>query len=196
MSERIIKLDLDDVTYDALVRKAGCVNITVTELLQNFIGDLTGEQYYNGSDESDFVDAWFDRCRFINDEYTFLSYLNDYDLLNKFIETVKDYKNTKESYEITKMKLEQNKDTDYWKQLVSLKGTGKNQPAYKSYEEWYKDEISYLSEEEFEMKCILENLKEYFDEYKKDCPNTGIFEEKTETEKIVRWYRLHYPNAE
>lgn len=37
---------------------------TVGELIENFVGDLVGCTYSNGSDERMYADQWFDRCWF------------------------------------------------------------------------------------------------------------------------------------
>lgn len=61
---RKISLDLSDADVRSICEKAGQVGLTVSELLQNFIGDLVGGTYSNGSDERDFSQQWFDRCGF------------------------------------------------------------------------------------------------------------------------------------
>ena len=37
---------------------------TIGELIENFVGDLVGGTYSNGSDERDYADQWFERCWF------------------------------------------------------------------------------------------------------------------------------------
>lgn len=64
IKERTIKLQLSDADCDRIAEKAGKAGLTVAELLQNFIGDLVGGTYSNGSDERDYADRWFDRCWF------------------------------------------------------------------------------------------------------------------------------------
>lgn len=62
--ERTITLKLSDDDCDRILRKAGSSGLTVAQLLENFIGDLVGGTYYNGSDESMYAELWFDRCWF------------------------------------------------------------------------------------------------------------------------------------
>lgn len=62
--ERTITLKLSDDDCDRILRKAGSSGLTVAQLLENFIGDLVGGTYYNGSDERMYAEQWFDRCWF------------------------------------------------------------------------------------------------------------------------------------
>ena len=81
--QRTITIRLPDDDIDALCRKAGGVDLTVGELLENFISDLVGGSRTNGSDERMLAHQWFDRCWFsICHKMTFLSYLIDYDLVD------------------------------------------------------------------------------------------------------------------
>ena len=63
--QRTITVRLPDDDIDALCRKAGGADLTVGELLENFISDLVGGSRTNGSHEM-----------------TFLSYLIDYGLVD------------------------------------------------------------------------------------------------------------------
>ena len=81
--QRTLTVRLTDDDIDALCRKAGGADLTVGELLENFISDLVGGSRTNGSDERMLAHQWFDRCWFsICHEMTFLSYLIDYDLVD------------------------------------------------------------------------------------------------------------------
>lgn len=62
--ERTFKLRLSDADVKRLFEKAGEAGMSVSELLQNFIGDLVDGTYSNGSDERMYADQWFDRCWF------------------------------------------------------------------------------------------------------------------------------------
>ena len=62
--ERKIIVKLSDADCDSLARKCGEYGLTIGELIENFIGDLVGGTYSNGSDERDCADAWFERCWF------------------------------------------------------------------------------------------------------------------------------------
>lgn len=62
--ERTISLKLSDEDARRLCIKAGKVGISVTELLENFIQDLTFSKRSNGSDEEDLANQWLNRCMF------------------------------------------------------------------------------------------------------------------------------------
>ena len=55
---------------------AAKANITVSQLLESFIGDLVNGTYTNGSDERDCAQRWFERCGYgMYSEKTFLRYI-------------------------------------------------------------------------------------------------------------------------
>lgn len=62
--ERKITVKLSDADCDRLARKCGEHGLTIGKLIENFIGDLVGGTYSNGSDERDFINQWFKRCWF------------------------------------------------------------------------------------------------------------------------------------
>lgn len=64
IKERTLKLKLSDADCERIAKQAGRHGLTVAKLLENFIGDLVGGTYSNGSDERDFADRWFERCWF------------------------------------------------------------------------------------------------------------------------------------
>ena len=76
--ERNITVRLSDADCDRLARKCGEHGLTIGELIENFVGDLVGGTYSNGSDERMYADQWFDRCWFSNEiGHTLLSHLLD-----------------------------------------------------------------------------------------------------------------------
>lgn len=82
--QRTLTIRLPDDDIEALCRKAGSVDLTVGELLENFISDLVGGSRTNGSDERMLAHQWFDRCWFsMVQEMTFLSYLIAYGQLDE-----------------------------------------------------------------------------------------------------------------
>ena len=62
--ERKITVKLSDADCDRLARKCGVHGLTIGELIANFVGDLVGGTYSNGSDERDYADQWYERCWF------------------------------------------------------------------------------------------------------------------------------------
>ena len=76
--ERKITVKLSDADCDRLARKCGEHGLTIGELIENFVGDLVGGTYSNGSDERDYADQWFERCWFgMFPEPTLLNWLDD-----------------------------------------------------------------------------------------------------------------------
>lgn len=74
--ERSITVKLSDADCDRLARKCGEYGLTIGALIENFIGDLVGGTYSNGSDERDLADQWFERCWFgMFPEQTLLNHL-------------------------------------------------------------------------------------------------------------------------
>lgn len=72
----ILKLPDDDIA--SLCKKAARVNLTVSQLLENFICDLVDGSITNGSDERMYAEQWFERCWFsIEPAEEFLGYLAD-----------------------------------------------------------------------------------------------------------------------
>ena len=55
--ERKITVKLSDADCDRLARKCGKHGLTIGELIENFVGDLVGGTYSNGSDERDYTSS-------------------------------------------------------------------------------------------------------------------------------------------
>ena len=76
IKERNVIINLSDADCERLSRMCGRHSATVSELLENFIGDLVYGTYANGSDEHNIATAWLDRCYLgLQDETTFLRFL-------------------------------------------------------------------------------------------------------------------------
>ena len=93
IAKRNISVNLSDADVKRIAEKAGSVGLTVAELLENFIGDLTHGTYSNGSDERDIANGWFERCgfSFMNDG-SFLQYLIDICVVEEFINDYEEMK--------------------------------------------------------------------------------------------------------
>ena len=77
--ERNIAVKLSDADCEKLARWSGEAGLTVGELLANFIGDLVGGTYSNGSDEEELAEQWYKRCWFGSfQEPTLLNHLLKY----------------------------------------------------------------------------------------------------------------------
>lgn len=86
IKKRKIYLELSDEDVDRVCKKAGVVGLNVSELLQNFIGDLVDGTYSNGSDERMYASQWFERCWFgMFPEKSFLRYLIEWNETDDFL---------------------------------------------------------------------------------------------------------------
>jgi len=110
--ERKINLKLSDADIKRIYEKAGSVGLTVSELLENFIGDLVHGTYSNGSDERMYAENWFDRCWFaMFPENTFLQYLINFDIVEDIIEDWNELKYYEQNAE------EQENDRDIYEEI-------------------------------------------------------------------------------
>ena len=76
---RSVPVRISDKDLKALAEKCGRDGITVQELFEVFVGDLTGGVFYSGSDEGMYADQWYDRHGFSwMNEDILLSHLLDY----------------------------------------------------------------------------------------------------------------------
>lgn len=105
IKDRNITVKLSDADYKRIYSLCGEHNITVSELLENFIGDLVDGTYANGSDERDYAWAYFERCWFgMYPEKTLLNFLLsgcgiDVDDFMDLLEQIEDVKSDLEEYE-------------------------------------------------------------------------------------------------
>lgn len=64
IKERNIVLKLSDADCERIFELCGKNNLSVLELLENFIGDLIDGTYSNGSNERELAQQWLERCGF------------------------------------------------------------------------------------------------------------------------------------
>lgn len=84
---RQLEIKLSDADVLRIAQKAGAHGLTVAQLIENFIGDLVGGTYSNGSDERMYAEQWFERCWFsIFPDMTFLRYLTEWGGLEDVLE--------------------------------------------------------------------------------------------------------------
>ena len=78
--DSVISLNLTEEEASTLFLKATRAGLSVPELLENFISDLTSSERRNGSDECMLASEWFERCWFAFDygrEISFTKWLAD-----------------------------------------------------------------------------------------------------------------------
>lgn len=101
--ERTIKVKLSDADCERLTNLCGRHNMIIGELLENFIGDLVGGTYSNGSDERMYANMWFRRCYFSwSADETLLRYMLDMWDVEDFLtlcDEIDHYKEHPEEYE-------------------------------------------------------------------------------------------------
>lgn len=190
---RNIEIKLSDADVQKLWEKAGSVGISVSELLESFVGDLVDGTYSNGSDERDLANEWFDRCGFgMFPENTFLRFLIQNDNVEDFMEL---FINIEDSEKIIAVKEEEiktgvikgrDKSTYTWKDITIVFAEG-DKSCYSSKEEWEKEQREEIDQEKECITDCKEQIEDYwsvFQEYTRG--KVGIREE--EFEKVLKWY--------
>ena len=84
-----ITLDLSNKEIKRLSEKAVAAGMSVKELLEGFIGDLTDGEHTNGSDERDLANQWYNRSRSYSDRQTFLQFLIEWDNFKSIADNLK-----------------------------------------------------------------------------------------------------------
>ena len=73
---RKYSLQLSDADVERVAKKAGAYGLTVSELLENFIGDLVIGTYSNGGEERRYAKQWAESCWFaMNPDKSLIRYL-------------------------------------------------------------------------------------------------------------------------
>ena len=103
INPRTYHLNLSDNDVKRLALKAGECNLNVSELLENFIGDLISGTYSNGSDERMYAEQWYQRCWFaMFSDDTFLKFLLLWGDLGAYMDLMDELEsNKKEMAEMT-----------------------------------------------------------------------------------------------
>lgn len=165
IKKRTISLNLSDQDCNRIAKKAAESGITVSQLLENFIGDLVAGTYSNGSDERMMANNWYERCWFsFEPDKSFLRYLVQSDLIFDVIERWKDIQAGYE--EISAIKKENTADSQneiksweddicYWREMID--------ECWREYtEDWNPEHLSFDEEMDkiMEWNDNLENMKE------------------------------------
>ena len=100
---RTITVNLSDADVRRLAEKSGEGGLMISELLENFIGDLVDGTYSNGSDERMYAEQWYQRCWFaMFSDDTFLKFLLLWGDLDDYIDLMDELEsNKKEMAEMT-----------------------------------------------------------------------------------------------
>ena len=138
--ERKITVKLSDADCDRLARKCGEHGLTIGELIENFVGDLVGGTYSNGSDERDYAEQWFERCWFgMFPEPTLLHHLLErgYEPQH-FLDALNNIEIAKEDIKRTQKDIAE--PTDEWKNIYCETYGNKIVHAYSSLEDFIEKE--------------------------------------------------------
>lgn len=188
--ERKITVKLSDADCDRLARKCGEHGLTIGELIENFVGDLVGGTYSNGSDERDYADQWFERCWFgMFPEPTLLNHLlnRGYDP-EDYLELLDNIETIKEDIKVTEKNIAES--SDKWKDIVYHKyneeGTDYIEvPCYNSVEEYCANERECLEQYQDDLRYQEEELKSMREDWKPEKePNMD-----EEIELIKKWVK-------
>ena len=119
IKERTLVLKLSDADCDRILQKATSHSMTVSELLESFIGDLVDGTFTNGSDERYLAEDWFNRCGFERDDKRTLLWhlLEQHADLENFIELYEEneeYKSHPEEFEEQREEYEMEPGATFW----------------------------------------------------------------------------------
>lgn len=148
---RTITLQLSDADCERIAKEAGKAGLTVSELLENFIGDLVCGTYSNGGDERDLASQWYERCGFgMFPECTLIRYLIEEWQEDSFIEDLEEIQSMKDDisyYEgMDKPDADDLADLELAKEV--LKETeSRIDETYSNYVEWCREEKPQSKEE-------------------------------------------------
>ena len=186
--ERKITVKLSDADCDRLARKCGKHGLTIGELIENFVGDLVGGTYSNGSDERDYADQWFERCWFgMFPEPTLLNHLLHLGYEPEhYLDMLENVETIKSDIEITKQNIAE--PSDEWKDIVYHKYNDdftsyECVPCYNSVDEYIASEKEDLESYKADLEEALEELNDMREDWKPEKePNMD-----EEIELIKKW---------
>ncbi len=155
-----ITINLSEADCERISKLCGEYGLTIGELLENFIGDLVGGTYSNGSDEGMYARKWFDRC---------FAFFPNKGLLN-YLLTWKGFTDVKGFLSLLEML-----DTAY-----------ADYEDYKENPTDYDDEdVEYITNDIQDFEKELSEIKERFFKYHKDESQEPNWEQ--EVEKVKVW---------
>lgn len=181
ITERKLSLKLSDADIEHLCVKAGIAQLTVSQLLESFIGDLVGGTYSNGSDERDAAQKWYERCGYsYNYPSNFLSYL----LCKYSIECVDDVLSLQEDIDDYTADLEKaEKNLMSLEELLSelIESNELNKIA----EDYEKVKAIYIESITRELNWSKEQLADYWKDYLSENDTHETFEEALD--QLQKW---------
>lgn len=148
---RTITLKLSDADCKRISKEAGKAGLTVSELLESFIGDLVGGTYSNGSDERDLASQWYERCGFgMYPECTLIRYLIEKWQEDSFIEDLEEFQSMKDDisyYEgMNELDADDLADLELAKEVLKDAESRINE-TYSDYVEWCREKTPQSKED-------------------------------------------------
>ena len=190
---RTYMLNLSDADVERIESKAMEYGMTVSKLLENFIGDLIDGTYSNGSDERMYANQWFNRCCFepVRKERNLITFCNGMDALfycsgEELISKLERVNEAKKEIENEEKEIE-NPSTD-WKDIRHWNPvTDEYFPAYKNLEEYIKHERECLESYKNDLKEVEEEIEDVKEDFAKYMGEKTYSWEK-ELDAFVKWY--------
>jgi len=155
IKERTISIKLSDADCERISNIVGKHGITVSQLFENFIGDLVSGTYSNGSDERYMAEQWFNRCWFgIFPEETLLKYLLEYGInVEDFLDTYEEFENFKSNPQ------------EYVDELEEAKENGEEMLYFEEEYHDYTDEF-FDDHKDVDMEKEIELCKKWLADFK------------------------------
>lgn len=157
IKERIIHLNLSDSDCERVSNLVGKHGITVSQLLENFIGDLVEGTYSNGSDERYRAEQWFERCWFgMFPRETLLKYLLENCIdIEEFLDIIEEYENYKANPQ------------DYTDEVEEARDGEDMIYCEEKYHDYIDEFIDNHSDIDIDMKKEIELCKKWLFDFKK-----------------------------
>lgn len=157
---RTYSLNLSDADVKRLAKTAGVHGLTVSELLENFIGDLVSGTYSNGEDERMYAEQWANRCWFaMTSEKNLIQYLcmaSEYDF-SDLLDIVERIDDIKSDIEIAENHIA-NPEEREWRGLVFRK-YNEDRTSYETVS-CYNTVEEYIANENQDLLAYKEALEE------------------------------------
>jgi hypothetical protein len=187
---RQITVNLSDADCERISVLAGSCGVTVSDLLENFIGDLVYGTYSNGSDEREYANKWLERTWIPYNgtwqESTSLLYhlLNNSESVDLFLDAWNEKCNFEQHPEDYEEEMATGDDFDWWTDRIeyALQGWKRDDSVsfddeIKACEQWlsdFKKLLGYRDLEELEL--LDQNCKELLSH---DCGGNDNGESET-----------------
>lgn len=154
IKERSIKINLSDADCVRLAEKCISLDMTISDLLQNFIGDLVDGTYSNGSNERTRANEWVEMCWFSHMENeTLLKELYEtysIEWVECFVSMYDEYNNYIAN------------QSDYQDELDNLE-QGEKLECVLDYEEHIKDLLEKYTDKDEQIELCRKFISEYID---------------------------------